>query len=659
MPKRLWLAGLSSILAAGCSSGTAPSGAPHLVFSVQPSATQAATTIMPAVQVSAENAQGQLDSAFAGSITVRIGTNAGGGTLAGTAAVAAVGGVATFGTLSIDKSGAGYTLAASATGLPGATSAAFNVTLPPCTSTSGGQVSQALAAFSAIDPTQSSGCALFQANATGGTVSYLVVPQITNGVPDDSSAFLLGGGPFAAPPVMTAVAGVAAPLLAQHQFDLTLRRAERELALEAGPRASPRAAPLLPAAPVPGTSRTFKVCGDATCTSHPIVTATAKKVGLHVALYVDNAATTAGDTLGTADFDTLAAVFDTLLYRTDTAAFGRESDIDGNGVVIVLMTGRVNSLVTSSQCTSTGFIAGYFYGGDLITGFSGGNNGEIFYSIVPDPSGTLSCTHSASQVKHLVPGTFIHEFQHMISFNQHFLRHGTAPEDLWLNEGMSHYAEELGGRSFLPDTTQYCYFVFGDLHNAGQYFGAPQNVFLVDTAGLGGLSNRGAYWLLVRFVVDQFALDTSAASANALTRSLENTALTGAANIAAATGNPFGTVVEHWALANYVSDLPGFTAPPALRYVKWHFRTDYPTLHQACLARGVTGSVPSSYTLVPLASGDASAWNLTGTMRGGSGSYYVAQQAAGAQGVSLLFSTSNKTGLPSSRAPRLNVIRIQ
>jgi len=160
-------------------------------------------------------------------------------------------------------------------------------------------------------------------------------------------------------------------------------------------------------------------------------------------------------------------------------------------------------------------------------------------------------------------------------------------------------------------------------------------------------------------VVDQFAADTSAASANVLTRSLENTALIGAANIAATTGSPFETVVEHWALANYVSDLPGFTAPAALRYVKWHFRADYPTLHAACLARGATGNVPASYTLVPLVSGDASAWNVTGTMRGGSGSYYVAQQAAGAQGVSLLFSTRSRTAFPASLVPRLNVIRIQ
>src|SRR5256885_16498756 len=69
-----------------------------------------------------------------------------------------------------------------------------------------------------------SGCVLFPANATGTAISYLVIPQATSGVPDDSSAFLLGGSVFAAPPVMAAAAGVAGPLRAQDQFDLTLRR---------------------------------------------------------------------------------------------------------------------------------------------------------------------------------------------------------------------------------------------------------------------------------------------------------------------------------------------------------------------------------------------------------------------------------------------------
>src|SRR3989442_11099795 len=94
-------------------------------------------------------------------------------------------------------------------------------------------------------------------------------------------------------------------------------------------------------------------------------------------------------------------------------------------------------------------------------------------------------------VNSLVPVTFIHEFQHMISFGQHYLRRAGAPEVLWLNEGLSHFAEEMGGRRYLPDTATFCDFVNGDLHNAGQYFSAPQDHYLLATEGIGTLAERG------------------------------------------------------------------------------------------------------------------------------------------------------------------------
>ncbi len=61
-------------------------------------------------------------------VTMAIGTNPSSGTLTGTLTVNAVAGVATFANLSINAAGSGYTLAASATGLTGSTSSAFNVT---------------------------------------------------------------------------------------------------------------------------------------------------------------------------------------------------------------------------------------------------------------------------------------------------------------------------------------------------------------------------------------------------------------------------------------------------------------------------------------------------------------------------------------------------
>ena len=49
-------------------------------------------------------------TASTASVASRCGTNPGGGTLSGTRRAAAVAGVATFGNLSIDKVGTGYTL---------------------------------------------------------------------------------------------------------------------------------------------------------------------------------------------------------------------------------------------------------------------------------------------------------------------------------------------------------------------------------------------------------------------------------------------------------------------------------------------------------------------------------------------------------------------
>jgi hypothetical protein len=416
--------------------------------------------------------------------------------------------------------------------------------------------------------------------------------------------------------------------------------------------------------PVLGDRRVFKVCGTSACTTHPTVVAFARSVGTgsHIAVFQDSVDEANGRALSTASLDSLRLLFDTLLYAADTSAFGRESDVDNNGVVIFLMTGKVNSLVPA-PCTG-GYIGGYFYGGDLLPGFNGGNASEIFYSIVPDPTGALSCVHTAAGLKNTVPSTFIHEFQHMISFNQHVLLRGSRTgEDLWLNEGLSHYAEELGARLFLPgDSTSFCYFIAGDLYNSARFLAAPESHILVDTAGIGGLENRGAYWLFVRFLVDQISSDTSRSANNVVTLALDRSNFTGAANVTNATGVPFATVVEQWALANYVSDLSlsGFTPPLVLQYKRWRFRTDYATIRSSCIPR--TGPnpppFPTAYTLSP-AAGDGSAINLAGTLHSGSGSYYIAQQAAGAAGFTLLFSNSTGYALRTSLAPRLNVLRLQ
>jgi hypothetical protein len=106
-----------------------PAAPDHLLFEQQPTNTAVGATITPAVTVEIVDAFNNLvTSDNTDQVTLAIGTNPSGGTLSGTNPVAVSGGVATFGNLSINRAGNGYTLAASSGSLTGATSASFNIT---------------------------------------------------------------------------------------------------------------------------------------------------------------------------------------------------------------------------------------------------------------------------------------------------------------------------------------------------------------------------------------------------------------------------------------------------------------------------------------------------------------------------------------------------
>src|SRR5207244_949209 len=112
---QLFLAGvvLCGVALGGCSgstSGPVQPAATKLVFTVQPSNAGAGAVNTPAVQVTVQDAQGNIVTTATTSITLAIGTNPASGALAGTTTVAAVNGVATFANVSINNAGTGYTL---------------------------------------------------------------------------------------------------------------------------------------------------------------------------------------------------------------------------------------------------------------------------------------------------------------------------------------------------------------------------------------------------------------------------------------------------------------------------------------------------------------------------------------------------------------------
>src|SRR5690606_6916213 len=117
------------------------------------------------------------------------------------------------------------------------------------------------------------------------------------------------------------------------------------------------------------------------------------------------------------DLAGFGAIFDDPIYSTVAGLFGPPTDVDGNNRIIILFTPRVNAL---TERGAEGFVAGYFYGCDLVDAnrCRDTNRAEIFYSMVPDPQGQFGDPRSRAVVQRTVPGILAHEFQHMIHFGQ-------------------------------------------------------------------------------------------------------------------------------------------------------------------------------------------------------------------------------------------------
>ena len=534
--------------------------------------------------------------------------------------------------------------------------------IKPCTAADD-SVSLAVDGYGFFDPSIAQGCTVFP--ATASPAEYLVVAQLTAGNPGDKAEYRLGGDTIN-PITPSPTAQQLRSLSPAERFHSFLRLGdERRWWGFAPERAAQPSAPLpAPQAgkPVYNELRTFQVCARLDCSRFDRVGARAKGISSKVAIFVDTLAPGGG--LDSTALDSIARTFDTRLYAIDTAAFGRESDINQDSVVLVLMTNTVNKLVTKAECDTSGFVAGFFFGVDIDPHFSNdsrSNKAEVFYSIVADPAGTLSCAHSAAELQAFVPVTFIHEFQHMISFNQHVIVRGSTGELLWLNEGFSHYAEELGGRSYesngdarLADCTigaVACRFYAGNLLNANDYLDSTANHYLLPTEGIGTLAERGAAWLFVRYMVDQYAAGTTRTAWNAFTRSMIQTTQVGFNNVEAATGQQFEDVVSRWGLANYVTDIA--SAPAVLKFVSWNMHAVFSSLHTQR-----PGLFPNFYPANPTVSAGRDV-NLSGTLRAGSPIYHRATQPAGDPGFTLSLTAPNGALISASLKPRLNVYRLQ
>jgi hypothetical protein len=465
---------------------------------------------------------------------------------------------------------------------------------------------------------------------TGEDARYWVIPQFaTDRAGRDERTFQLGPAAGQASASIRAVLGqprAPSANLAQASFDAALRRYERDhgAAGEALTRATAlnRELSLARASVAPptlGSTRTFSTLATlSTPPSYSQTTATLKYIGEHVYLYLDNQAPPNG--FSDAELNAFGDLFDQTLYDLDVQLFGAPSDIDADGHIIVLLASQVNKLTNRADCPTEGFVTGYFFGADLFSTASTSNRGEVFYALVPDPGGTLSCAHSVAQVTSIVPGTFVHEFQHMISYNHHVLVRQGEQEVTWLNEGLSLIAEENAsiyyenkypppsGRTdpsqLFPDSSQG--FIVPDLIDAFNYLAASTENSVTTFESFGTLEERGGAWLFLRWLGDQKGRSIYGSLVQTRTRSI--------ANVEEKAGEPFGDLFGDFGLATLADSIPGVAraAVPA-RYRFGPTRN----LRQIYDRLFTTGAVPSRFPIIPRTTTSTALTNgamLPGTM---------------------------------------------
>lgn len=293
------------------------------------------------------------------------------------------------------------------------------------------------------------------------------------------------------------------------------------------------------------------------------------------------------------DFIEFGDFFDHEAWPLVTGVFGTPSDIDRNERVIIFFSVVVNELPENANDTGSGsFVGGFFYNRDLFdrATCAGSNQAEIFYLMVPDPVGDSRAggrrVFSRDLVLRRTPSLLVHELQHLVNDSRR-LHISRAPvwEATWLNEGLSHLAEELMffRRSGLPTASNLTAdaILGADARSVFHAFHIDNldrlTIFLEsreETSVLGpdALSTRGATWSFLRYVVDRLG----PAGPRFLEALVRDSRLSGLRNFAEALGEDPLPWLADWAVALWADDTG--IGEPRHSISSWNYRSIYPEL---------------------------------------------------------------------------------
>ncbi|HEU0054473.1 MAG TPA: Ig-like domain-containing protein [Longimicrobium sp.] len=355
---------------------------------------------------------------------------------------------------------------------------------------------------------------------------------------------------------------------------------------------------LVPGTPLVGDLMTLNV-NTGTCSGSTPRGARVEAVGTRVVVMADT--TNPADGLSSADYASIAAQFDTLVWPALTTPFGAPYDLDGNGDrVVVFYTRAVNALTASAAAP----VAGLTLKRDLYSSTlcANSNQGEMIYMMAADPTGTVnSNVRTVSLVKGLAATTMGHELQHLINASRRlYVNSASVFEETWLDEGLSDIAEELLFYRASVGLTPRGNIVVTQLTtgpNASRRvaaFNAHANPnFTRLRANLQAphstsADQRGRTWAYLRYVADR-----TSGSEDAFWNALVNSISAGEANLSAAVGGAAtGDLYRDFSGALYADDAvtgvsSTYTNP------SWNFRSLYIALNGSypLLARDLADGV--------------------------------------------------------------------
>lgn len=279
-----------------------------------------------------------------------------------------------------------------------------------------------------------------------------------------------------------------------------------------------------------------------------------------------------------AEYQVFADAFDQIIWPSNLENFGEPTDVDRSGKVNVLFTRRVNEL---TPVAANYVVGGFYYVRDLFprrenSAFQGcptSNEGEILYMLAPDPGGAVNGhVRSKDYIRESALATLAHEFQHLINAGRRLyvvkITSIDEFETVWLDEGLSHIAEELafyratglGPRQDLnraqvasPSARLDAFYEYGDQNfgRLGEYYRAPSSNSPI--ANDDALATRGATWQFLRY-----AADRRGGTERDLWQALVNTKEQGVVNLNAQMGGNALNWMRDWSISVYADNrVPG------------------------------------------------------------------------------------------------------